>query len=230
MSMTTTPSGRSARLAQTRDTAALGRRRPTRARYETVRRRRRRLGGLLAVAALAVVAAVTLLPRLSEVVQELSLPLRHEDIIRQQAAEEDLDPALVAGVIHTESRFRDQTSPAGARGLMQITPATARYIANLSGGTRFVTADLASPQVNISYGAFYLRYLLDRYGGDDVVALAAYNGGETNVNRWLANADAQERDFDVEAIPFPETRAYVERVLDARGDYAETYPRELGLD
>ncbi|HEV2752990.1 MAG TPA: lytic transglycosylase domain-containing protein, partial [Solirubrobacteraceae bacterium] len=205
-------------------------RHPARTRRERVRGRRRRLGGLLAVAALAVLAAFTLLPRLGEVAVEITLPLRYEDIIRQQAREKDLDPALVAGVIHTESRFRDQTSAAGARGLMQITPATARYIANLSGGTRFVIEDLASPQVNISYGTFYLRYLLDRYGGDDVVALAAYNGGETNVDRWLANADAQERDFDVRAIPFAETRAYVQRVLDARGDYAQTYPRELGLD
>lgn len=223
MGTTTTPPGHGARRAP-------GARRPARARCEPARRRRRRLGGLLAAAGLTVVAAVTLIPRLGEVAQEITLPLRHEDIIRQQAAEEDLDPALVAGVIHTESRFRDQTSPAGARGLMQITPATARYIANLSGGTRFVTEDLAIPQVNISYGTFYLRYLLDRYGGDEVVALAAYNGGETNVDRWLANAEAEDRGFDVEAIPFPETRAYVGRVLDAQEDYAQTYPRELGLD
>jgi len=232
MDTTTTPSGHGARprARQARGGAASGARRASRARRGLVGRRRRRLAWLLAVAALAALGAFTLLPRLGEVAQEITLPLRHEDIIRQQARKKDLDPALVAGVIHTESRFRDQTSPAGARGLMQITPATARYVANLSGGTRFVIEDLATPQVNIAYGTFYLRYLLDRYGGDDVVALAAYNGGETNVDRWLANADAQERQFDVEAIPFPETRAYVERVLDAKGDYAETYPRELGLD
>jgi len=70
-------------------------------------------------------------------VRELTLPLRHEDIIRQQAREKGLDPALIAGVIYEESRFRDQTSHAGARGLMQITPATARFIARDSGGTAF---------------------------------------------------------------------------------------------
>lgn len=189
----------------------------------------RRLLGLAAVGGLAALLAATLLPRLGDVAQELTLPLRHADIIRQQAQEKDLDAELIAGVIYQESRFRDQTSPAGARGLMQITPATAQYIANLSGGTRFVVEDLATPQVNIAYGSFYLRYLLDQYEGDEVVALAAYNGGETNVNRWLAEADADGRDFEVDDIPFPETRAYVDKVLDARDDYVETYPSELGL-
>ena len=189
---------------------------------------RRRLVGLAVLGVLAVLAA-TVVPRLGDVAQELTLPLRHTDVIRQQAAEKDLDPALIAGVIYQESRFRNQTSQAGARGLMQITPATAQYIASLSGGTRFEIEDLATPQVNIAYGSFYLHYLLDQYGGDEVVALAAYNGGETNVNRWLAEADAQGRDFEVGDIPFPETRAYVEKVLEARDSYAETYPRELGL-
>lgn len=215
------PSGRSQRRSPPARRARRGR--PGRASG------RRRLLGLAVVGVLAAALAATVLPRLGSVAQELTLPLRHADVIRQQAAEKDLDPALIAGVIYQESRFRDQTSPAGARGLMQITPGTAEYIANLSGGTRFVTEDLSTPQVNIAYGSFYLRYLLDRYDGDEVVALAAYNGGETNVNRWLAEADAQGRDFDVDDIPFPETRAYVEKVLEARDDYAETYRRELGL-
>lgn len=190
---------------------------------------RRRLLGLAALGLLAALLAATVLPRLGEVAQELTLPLRHADVIRQQASDKELDPALIAGVIYQESRFRNQTSPAGARGLMQITPATAQYIASLSGGTRFETEDLATPQVNIAYGSFYLRYLLDQYAGEEVVALAAYNGGETNVNRWLAAADAQGRDFRVGDIPFPETRAYVEKVLEARAAYAETYPSELDL-
>jgi soluble lytic murein transglycosylase len=132
-------------------------------------------------------------------------------------------------VIYAESKFRDQTSHAGARGLMQITPATARYIAKLSGGTAFVQGDLATPQVNISYGVFYLRYLLGRYGGNDVLALAAYNGGEGNVDRWIAQASMSERAFGIGQIPFTETREYVGRVLAARGDYRRKYRRELGL-
>ena len=119
-----------------------------------------------------------------DAVKEVVLPLRHEDIIRQQAREKHLDPALVAGVIYTESRFRDQTSRAGAKGLMQITPDTAKFIEHLSGGSTFELSDLSTPQVNIAYGAYYLRYLLDRYGDNEALALAAYNGGEGGIAGW----------------------------------------------
>ena len=95
-------------------------------------------------------------------------------------------------MIFEESRFRDQTSHAGARGLMQITPQTAAFIARDSGGTAFVQGDLATPQVNISYGAYYMRYLLRRYDGDVTLAVAAYNAGETNVNKWVDRAGGRE--------------------------------------
>ena len=193
------------------------------------RRRRRRVTLTLGVALLAALAAAVIVPRLPDVVRELALPLAHEDIIRQQASAKELDASLLAAVIYAESRFRDATSHAGARGLMQITPETARYIANLSGGTAFEQGDLATPQVNISYGAFYLRYLLERYDQNTVLALAAYNGGEGNVDRWLKEASLSERAFGKEQIPFTETREYVDRVLDARTSYREKYSRELGL-
>jgi soluble lytic murein transglycosylase len=194
------------------------------------RRRRRRVTITLADALLAGLAAAVVLPRLPDVVRELALPLAHEDIIRQQASAKELDPSLLAAVIYTESKFRDATSKAGARGLMQITPETADYIAHLSGGTAFEHGDLATPQVNISYGAFYLRYLLRRYDRNTVLALAAYNGGEGNVDRWLAEASTSERAFGKDQIPFAETREYVDRVLDARASYREKYSRELGLE
>jgi len=193
------------------------------------RRLRRRVGLLLGVAALAALIAFVIVPRLPDAVRELALPLRHEDIIRQQSSAKELDPSLVAAVIYAESHFRDQTSHAGARGLMQITPETARYIAKLSGGTTFEQGDLATPQINISYGAYYLRYLLDRYGENKVLALAAYNGGEGNVDRWLGEADVSKRRFTTGQIPFAETRHYIERVLDAQHDYREKYARQLGL-
>jgi soluble lytic murein transglycosylase len=193
------------------------------------RRRRRRITLTLGVAVLAALIASVLIPRLPDAVRELALPLAHEDIIRQQAAAKELDPSLLAAVIYAESRFRDATSHAGARGLMQITPQTARYIARLSGGTAFEQGDLATPQVNISYGAYYLRYLLRRYAGNTVLALAAYNGGEGNVDRWIVEASTAERAFEIAEIPFTETREYVTRVLDARQSYREKYRRELGL-
>ena len=132
-------------------------------------------------------AIVLVWPQFHHAVREITLPLRHEDIIRQQASDKGLDPALIAGVIYAESHFRDgQASAAGAQGLMQLTPATARYIAHKSGGTQFVVDDLGTPQVNIAYGAYYLRYLLRRYDGNVDFALAAYNAGEGNVDRWIA--------------------------------------------
>lgn len=201
---------------------------PGRSAAERRRHVRRRIVALVVTAALAVVAAEVVFPAVQDAVQEITLPLRHEDIIRQQAADKNVDPSLIAAVIYTESHFRDQTSHAGAKGLMQITPDTARYIARLSGGTAFELDDLATPQVNIAYGTFYLRYLLKRYSGNEFLALAAYNGGEGNVDRWLENAGS-ERSLKPSDIPFPETRAYVSRVEKAKRDYREAYADELGL-
>jgi soluble lytic murein transglycosylase len=192
--------------------------------------RRRRIAAVLGAAMLAGLIAALTWPSFHEAVQEIALPLRHEDIIRQQAEDKDLDAAMIAAVIYTESRFRDgQVSSAGAQGLMQITPATARMIAHKSGGTAFVLDDLATPQVNISYGAWYLRYLLTRYAGNETLALAAYNGGEGNVDRWVDAAQQRERDLEVEMIPFPETRAYVQQVQEIEQQYRRSYAAELGL-
>src|SRR5690349_1949614 len=191
---------------------------------------RRRMMLLLTVAVAAGASALLLAPWADEAVQDaVTLPLRHDDIIRQQAEEKNLDPSLIAGVIFAESHFRDQTSHAGAKGLMQLMPATADYIAQKSGGIAFEQQDLASPQVNIAYGSWYLRYLLDRYDGSEPLALAAYNAGHGTVDGWLADAAADDRDFKVADIPYPETRAYVGKVLDARRDYRREYKDELGL-
>ncbi len=195
-------------------------------RRTAVRRRRAvlTLGGL-AVFAIAIVAAF---PTVKKAVQEFTLPLQHADIIRQQAADKHLDPALIAGVIYAETKFDPRTSAAGAEGLMQILPQTAEFLAHKSGATTFTTADLATPEVNIAYGSYYLRYLLDEYHGKLVPAVAAYNGGEANVSRWLARARAHGHELRMTDIPFPETRAYVQRVLQAQHDYRHTYASQLG--
>ena len=217
----------STRSASTRSRSASARTRRRATRRQWLRRALL-LVGIVLLAALVVPLVIA--PHVDKAVQEIALPLRHEDIIRQQAAKKGLDPALIAGIIYTESRFRDQTSVAGAKGLMQILPSTADDIAHRSGGTGFVQGDLADPQINIAYGSFYLRYLLQRYGGNEVLALAAYNGGQGEVDRWIFAARERGEDFDhTRHIPFPETRDYVARVLDVRARYREQYPRELGV-
>jgi len=105
---------------------------------------------------------------------------------------------------------------------MQITPQTADEIEKLSGGTTFELEDLSNPDLNIRYGTFYLRELLDRYGGNEVAALAAYNAGPTNAVNWGGAR------LTVEDIPLEETRGYVAEVLDKRREYRREYARELG--
>jgi soluble lytic murein transglycosylase len=186
------------------------------------RRRRLFVGGAAVVAGVAAGLALGLFGKFGDVIQELTLPLRHEDIIRQQAKEKNVDAALIAAVIYAESKFDDRTSSAGARGLMQITPQAAKDIERHSGGTTFQFGDLGDPEINIRYGTYLLRELLDRYEGDVVAALAAYNAGPTNVDNWGGS------DLTVTEIPFPETRAYVEDVLDKQRAYREKYAKELG--
>jgi soluble lytic murein transglycosylase len=184
--------------------------------------RRLALGAGVVAVGLAVGALVGVFPDVDHAIQELTLPLHHEDVIRQQAAEKNVDAALIAAVIYAESKFSDQTSAAGARGLMQITPEAAKEIERLSGGTTFRLDDLSDPEINIRYGTYLLGELLNRFGGDEVAALAAYNAGPGNVEKWGGS------NLTVDGIPFPETRAYVEEVLEKRQAYRSKYATELG--
>ena len=160
---------------------------------------------------------------IGDAIKEVTLPLRHEDIILQQAERHDLDPALIAAIIYEESRFSDQTSHAGARGLMQITPDTADTIERLSGGETFTYDDLANPDLNIRYGTYYFDYLLEQYDGNVVAALAAYNSGPGNVDTWGGSA------LETDQIQFEETRSYVEGVLERREEYRKNYAEDLNL-
>lgn len=147
-------------------------------------------------------------------------PLRYASIVRGHATQEHLDPALLAAVIESESKFDpDARSSAGAVGLMQLTPATAKGIAEYTGGTAFRLSDLTDPEINVRYGSWYLRRLLDKYRGNERLALAAYNAGEQNVDAWRAAG---------EGIQFPETRAYVDRVERLKVIYRRTYGKQLG--
>ena len=151
--------------------------------------------------------------------ERLWYPLRYEQIVRGHARHYDLDAALLAAVIYQESKFHTNAhSKSGAIGLMQLLPRTAEGIALHTGGTAFRVDDLYDPEINVRYGAWYLRHLVDKYG-DEETALAAYNAGQDNVDRWRAAG---------RGIAFAETRAYVKRVEELRRIYRRAYAKELG--
>lgn len=146
-------------------------------------------------------------------------PLRYSTNVRVYASQDHLDPALLAAVIEAESKFNANAhSEAGAVGLMQLTPSTAKGIARYTGGSRFRVSDLLNPDLNIRYGAWYLGHLLDKYG-DERLALAAYNAGQENVDRWRR---------EHVGIQFGETRDYVDRVEGLRKIYRRAYASQLG--
>jgi soluble lytic murein transglycosylase len=151
--------------------------------------------------------------------ERLWYPLRYEHIVRGHARNYGLDPALLAAVIYQESKFKaDARSSSGAIGLMQLLPDTAKGIALHTGGTAFRVGDLYDPEINVRYGAWYLSHLLAKYR-DERTALAAYNAGQDNVDRWRRSDHG---------IQFSETRAYVDRVEELKKIYRDAYAKELG--
>jgi soluble lytic murein transglycosylase len=177
---------------------------------------------LLAVTALlAVVAGLVLYVQSAEPswYYRLRYPLSYEQIVRGHARNYRLEPALLAAVIYQESKFdAEARSDAGAVGLMQLRPETAKGIALRTGGSRFRVEDLTNPEINVRYGSWYLRHLLDKYGEEET-ALAAFNAGQGNVDSWREQG---------KGIAFAETRHYVDRVRELKRIYRDAYASELG--
>jgi soluble lytic murein transglycosylase len=149
----------------------------------------------------------------------LRYPLAYESILRGHSENYRLEPELLAAVVYQESKFDPEArSDAGAVGLMQLQPETARGIAIRTGGSRFRVDDLTNPEINVRYGSWYLRHLLDKYD-DEELALAAFNAGQGNVDSWRQAG---------KGIAFAETRAYVDRVKELKGIYRDAYASELG--
>jgi soluble lytic murein transglycosylase len=179
----------------------------------------KRILGLIVLAGALLVTFTTLQSARPGWWERLWYPLSYGQIVRGHARNYELDPALLAAVIYQESKFKaDARSKSGAIGLMQLLPDTAKGIALHTGGTQFRVADLYVPEINVRYGAWYLRHLLQKYG-DERDALAAYNAGQDNVDRWRREG---------KGIQFAETRAYVTRVEELKRIYRRAYGAELG--
>jgi soluble lytic murein transglycosylase len=157
----------------------------------------------------------------------LRFPLAHRDAVVRQARARGLDSAWVYGVLRQESAFMaDARSSAGALGLMQLMPATAKLVARRINYPLRSDYELLEPETNIRFGTSYLRMVLDQLGDQPVLATAAYNAGPGRVKRWTAERGHLPMDMWIETVPFRETRDYLQRVL----AYTAIYEWRLGQE
>lgn len=157
-------------------------------------------------------------------------PIKYTSIIKGHAKNYDIPPELLAAVIQQESDFQPAIrSQAGAVGLMQLQPKTAKGIATRTGGSKFRESDLVNPELNVRYGSWYLSHLHEKLDGSELswsLALAAYNAGQGNVAKWMA--DDKDGELRTEEIPFTETRNYVQDVERMADIYRRAYPELAG--
>ena len=200
-----------------------------RKKYRRPGRRRRRTGRLaLALACMVLLIAAGVLAAgwlQSRLRREPPLVVDYQPIVLRYAGEYRLEPAYIAAVIMAESSYRaDAVSSADARGLMQILPSTAEWISGKL-GERNAEPDLFDPETNIRYGAWYLRFLMDRYVDDMRCATAAYHAGQGTVDAWLRNPDYSKDGRELEVIAYASTNTYVNRVLRFYERYLPVYQK-----
>ena len=174
------------------------------------------------IAAFVLVTAIT---TGYKVIMHIIYPVRYFEHIHKYAIENRLDEYLVMGVIKAESNFIYDAHSGVATGLMQLTDETASWVSGKM-GIEYEKEDLLVPEKNIKMGCYYLRYLIDHYGGNIDVALAAYNAGMGNVKKWLSDSRYSKDGESLDNIPFEETRNYVKRV----GEYYDTYKKLYRLN
>lgn len=157
----------------------------------------------------------------------LRFPVNYLSEVSNNAYRHNLDPAVIFGLIRQESVFdRYAESPVGARGLMQIMPKTGQQIAQELRDKWQSEASLFDPDINVKYGTFYYKQLLDRFKGHFALATAAYNAGPRRVGQWLPSGETVPADIWIETIPFKETRKYVSAVLSYIVIYQERMHRK----
>lgn len=199
------------------------------AKHMTPERRKGKKGKvLLCLVLLVAVAAVALYWAKDALMQEF-YPLSYYETVMEQSEKNDLDPALVYGIIRAESGFDpNAVSRADARGLMQMTPDTFAWVQTMIPDSESLTAeDLFNPEVNIQFGCELLSLLISHYGNEST-AICAYNAGMGNVTSWLEDSEYSSDGITLKEIPFGETREYLKRVTDNRETYRALYGERLG--
>ena len=196
-------------------------------RVRAARRRRQRRRTLLAIFASALIVLIALGAWAlfgRDGVDLSRYPMTYAPEIRAAAAEFSLDPAYVASVVLAESSFdAEAVSLVGAIGLMQIMPATGEWIAGKLEDEPFDVQRLYQPEVNLRYGCWYLRFLLDRYDGDMYTASTAYHQGQGRVDQWLEDPQYSQDGRTLTAISSAVTDTYVNRIMESYANYQELY-------
>lgn len=161
------------------------------------------------------------------VAPKIIYPLEYSSIVIEESKNFGLDPVFVSAIIFEESKFNEKAkSSAGAIGLMQIMPETAGWIAKNLSTNDFKINNLYVPENNVKYGCWYLRFLFDKYGREDLV-LAAYNGGHQNVDKWLKQ-EGITKDYTGEInLGYDETKHYIKKVMSTKEIYKKLYGHVL---
>ena len=169
-------------------------------------------------------AAIITLINLHKDLLKIIYPVYYESLVFESAAQNNLDPYLLLSIMYVESKFNaEAVSKQGARGLMQIMPQTGEWIANNLGCQDFNIDQLYNPEINIKYASWYLVKLKEEFDGRLPVVLAAYNGGQGNVGKWLESEKWDGKHKNIKSIPFSETRGYVDKVIKIYNCYKYVY-------
>lgn len=173
-----------------------------------------------------IVAIIAVLFIQSTWISERLYPVKYKGIIMEKSNKYEVDPHLIAAVIRVESNFKPSSeSPKGAVGLMQLMPTTAEWIVERAAMDAVSDDKLKlDPELNIELGTWYLKHLLERFEGDMIISIAAYNAGPGNVSKWLSEQTWDGQYESADQIPFGETRNYVQKVVYYYNKYKELYP------
>lgn len=156
--------------------------------------------------------------------QRLFYPMPHFELVKEESEKFDIDPYLMMAVMRVESKFNENAqSNRGALGIMQIMPETAKWIAQELKVEDYHGDMLREPGTSITFGIWYMNYLIKQFDGNLFAALAAYNGGQTNVRKWINTGIWSGTYEDQADIPFQETRNYLYKVITDYKIYKNLY-------